>query len=329
MRHSNSRRRRTLSFAFKSGRHPNTHVRRHVFSSSRRSQRISPSPEPQLITAIHRLSPPKAMDIRSFQAAPTQSMGETSPLDLSKHTPPPSDPLVLATGDHDTSSSQSSTSTLIPKKNLSTSDLDPVERKKQSALTKVQAKLDKAQRLYQSAQQSVEQNISEFLSRDDHPGHRQRTVVVENDQRRVRQTHSHLAGDEKGAREEDSPLPGGSRSNPGRRYSQSILVVERTFSPRSRVACRAERRRIVRRTTSRSNQRSRSKFTSRTAIHHNRLEQHPIRTSRRTLRIVTRWTRCDHPHQIPSVTKSAIPNSTSIPPVRNLRTSPIRPALNF
>ena len=112
------------------------------------------------------------MDIRSSQAALALSTGENpiSPLDLSKHTPPPSDPLVIATGDHETSSSQSSTSTLIAKKNLSTSDLDPAERKKQSALTKVQAKLDKAQRLYQSAQQSVEQNISEFLRVTTIPG---------------------------------------------------------------------------------------------------------------------------------------------------------------
>ena len=49
------------------------------------------------------------------------------------------------------------------KKTLSTSDLDPFERKKQAALAKVEAKLEKAQRLYQRAQQSVEQEISDFL----------------------------------------------------------------------------------------------------------------------------------------------------------------------
>ncbi|CAF3503033.1 unnamed protein product [Rotaria socialis] len=54
-------------------------------------------------------------------------------------------------------------STLSRKKNLSTSDLDPFERKKQAALTKVETKLDKAQRLHQKAQQSVEQEISDFL----------------------------------------------------------------------------------------------------------------------------------------------------------------------
>ena len=54
-------------------------------------------------------------------------------------------------------------SSLARKKNLSTSDLDPSERKKQAALTKVEAKLEKAQRLHQKAQQSVEQEISEFL----------------------------------------------------------------------------------------------------------------------------------------------------------------------
>lgn len=49
------------------------------------------------------------------------------------------------------------------KKNLSTSDLDPSERKKQAALAKVEAKLEKAQRLHQKAHQSVEQEISDFL----------------------------------------------------------------------------------------------------------------------------------------------------------------------
>lgn len=38
-----------------------------------------------------------------------------------------------------------------------------MERKKQAALTKVEAKLEKAQRLHQKAQQSVEQEISDFL----------------------------------------------------------------------------------------------------------------------------------------------------------------------
>lgn len=60
-------------------------------------------------------------------------------------------------------SDDSQPSSLARKKNLSTSDLDPSERKKQAALTKVEAKLEKAQRLHQKAQQSVEQEISEFL----------------------------------------------------------------------------------------------------------------------------------------------------------------------
>ena len=54
-------------------------------------------------------------------------------------------------------------SNALRKKNLSTSDLDPSERKKQAALAKVEGKLDKAQRLHQKAQQSVEQEISDFL----------------------------------------------------------------------------------------------------------------------------------------------------------------------
>ncbi|CAF2110823.1 unnamed protein product [Rotaria magnacalcarata] len=65
-------------------------------------------------------------------------------------------------GDHNANSSPPS-SALSRKKNLSTSDLDPFERKKQAALTKVEAKLDKAQRLHQKAQQNVEQEISDFL----------------------------------------------------------------------------------------------------------------------------------------------------------------------
>lgn len=43
------------------------------------------------------------------------------------------------------------------------SDLDPLERKKQTALVKAEDKLDKAQRLHDLAQQSIEQSISEFL----------------------------------------------------------------------------------------------------------------------------------------------------------------------
>ncbi|CAF3719687.1 unnamed protein product [Rotaria sp. Silwood1] len=65
--------------------------------------------------------------------------------------------------DGDSNINISPSSALSRKKNLSTSDLDPFERKKQAALAKVEAKLDKAQRLYQKAQQNVEQEISDFL----------------------------------------------------------------------------------------------------------------------------------------------------------------------
>lgn len=47
---------------------------------------------------------------------------------------------------------------------------DPVERKKQAALIKAENKLEKAQRLHQTAQQSIEQNISEFLRVTTIPG---------------------------------------------------------------------------------------------------------------------------------------------------------------
>ena len=52
---------------------------------------------------------------------------------------------------------------LLRKKNLSTSDLDPLERRKQAALTKAEAKLEKAQRLHQVAGQNLEKEIAEFL----------------------------------------------------------------------------------------------------------------------------------------------------------------------
>lgn len=58
----------------------------------------------------------------------------------------------------------------VLKTNLSTSDLDPLERKQQAILAKAEAKLDKAQHLYQLAQQSVEQTISEFLRATTIPG---------------------------------------------------------------------------------------------------------------------------------------------------------------
>ncbi|UJR26639.1 hypothetical protein I4U23_007957 [Adineta vaga] len=66
-----------------------------------------------------------------------------------------------ASGDHDTNAFASTS--LSRKKNLSTSDLDPIERKKQAVLAKAEAKLDKARRLHQQAHQSVEQEISDFL----------------------------------------------------------------------------------------------------------------------------------------------------------------------
>ncbi|CAF0838649.1 unnamed protein product [Rotaria sordida] len=74
-----------------------------------------------------------------------------------------SDNLNTSGKDGDYNINSSSASALLRKKNLSTSDLDPHERKKQAALAKVEAKLEKAQRLYLKAQQSVEQEISDFL----------------------------------------------------------------------------------------------------------------------------------------------------------------------
>lgn len=56
----------------------------------------------------------------------------------------------------------------VPK--TSSIELDPSERKKQVALVKAEGKLEKAQRLYQSAQQGIEQNISEFLRVTTIPG---------------------------------------------------------------------------------------------------------------------------------------------------------------
>jgi seryl-tRNA synthetase len=69
-----------------------------------------------------------------------------------------------ATGDQEFNEwSDSPPASLLRKKNLSTWDLDPIERKKQAALAKVEAKLEKAQRLHHKAHQSVEQEISDFL----------------------------------------------------------------------------------------------------------------------------------------------------------------------
>ena len=64
----------------------------------------------------------------------------------------------------------SSSSLTNGRKISSTSDLDPFERKKQIALGKAQTKFEKAQRLYQAAQFSLEQNISEFLRVTTLPG---------------------------------------------------------------------------------------------------------------------------------------------------------------
>lgn len=61
------------------------------------------------------------------------------------------------------SSSKQSSSLNSRKKNLSTSDLDPFERRKQQALVKAEMKLEKAQRLHKKAHECVEQKISEFL----------------------------------------------------------------------------------------------------------------------------------------------------------------------
>ncbi|CAF1532058.1 unnamed protein product [Adineta ricciae] len=87
---------------------------------------------------------------------PTYNLHEQQGLNLSDnlHT-------TGASGDHDANTFSSSS--LIRKKNLSTSDLDPTERKKQAALAKVEAKLEKAQRLHEQARQSVEQEVADFL----------------------------------------------------------------------------------------------------------------------------------------------------------------------
>ncbi len=56
------------------------------------------------------------------------------------------------------------------KQTLSTPDFDPFERRKQASLAKAEAKLDRAQRLLQSAEQTEDQNISEYLSAKTIPG---------------------------------------------------------------------------------------------------------------------------------------------------------------
>ncbi|CAF2852379.1 unnamed protein product [Rotaria sp. Silwood2] len=75
-----------------------------------------------------------------------------------------SDSLNNINEDNDINSSNNSPpSNSLLKNNLSTSDLDPYERKKQTTLSKAEAKLDKAQHLHRLAQHSIEQSISEFL----------------------------------------------------------------------------------------------------------------------------------------------------------------------
>ena len=56
------------------------------------------------------------------------------------------------------------------KKNHSTSDLDPFERRKQAALLKAEAKLEKAKRLHQIAQQNVDRMVDELLRQTTIPG---------------------------------------------------------------------------------------------------------------------------------------------------------------
>ncbi|CAF0880186.1 unnamed protein product [Didymodactylos carnosus] len=62
-----------------------------------------------------------------------------------------------------TMNNSSPTSNILRKKNLSTSDLDPLEKKKQLALIKVEAKLDKAHRLFITAKEGLDKNIAEYL----------------------------------------------------------------------------------------------------------------------------------------------------------------------
>ncbi|UJR22449.1 hypothetical protein I4U23_025507 [Adineta vaga] len=145
----------------------------------RRSQRkrISPSPEPQIITTIQS---PTIIDSKPKQTnSSTNTVKSTSNFDQSHMTSNQlltpnfvaqqklglSDSLNNASSDNDVPATNFSY-----KKNLSTSDIDPFERRKQIALAKAEAKLEKAQRLHHIAQQSVEQMVAEFLRITTIPG---------------------------------------------------------------------------------------------------------------------------------------------------------------
>ena len=129
---------------------------------SRRAQRqrISPSPEPQ----PNHLASLDYSSAALIIGSPSNSIRMTHPnkANLSDH--------ALHVPEESKMNNSSSSNSSLPKKTSSASDLDPFERKKQIALTKAETKLEKAQRLYQSAQESVEQNISEFLRVTTIPG---------------------------------------------------------------------------------------------------------------------------------------------------------------
>ncbi|CAF5081841.1 unnamed protein product, partial [Rotaria sp. Silwood1] len=100
-----------------------------------------------------------------------------------------SDSLNNLTEDIDINPSNNSPpSNSLLKNNLSTPDLDPYECKKQTALAKAEAKLEKAQHLHQLAQHSVEQSISEFLRATTMPSisnesNSQKTIIATFEQR--------------------------------------------------------------------------------------------------------------------------------------------------
>ncbi|CAF3233105.1 unnamed protein product [Rotaria socialis] len=162
----------------------------------RRSQRQRVSPEPQSINAIKQLSPLDLSDsLQSLGMTDTKinhilatisssNTIDTNPLadqikmtnnhfhrhnSVDQQNANLSDSLNNLDDDNLLNNSPPSSSSL-KHNSLSSSDLDPYERKKQAVLAKAEGKLDKAQHLYQLAQQSVERSISEFLRATTMPG---------------------------------------------------------------------------------------------------------------------------------------------------------------
>ncbi|CAF0767362.1 unnamed protein product [Adineta ricciae] len=129
----------------------------------RRSQRkrVSPSLEPRSLTTI--------VDSKSQSTAVDQAIMINNqlltPNIVAQQKLGLSDSLNNASSDTDAPSSNFSY-----KKNHSTSDLDPFERRKQAALLKAEAKLEKAKRLHQIAQQNVDRMVDELLRQTTIPG---------------------------------------------------------------------------------------------------------------------------------------------------------------